>query len=73
MPNLGIQVYDANVTLANGSHATFQTRQRPQLVLDPATLAPEFLYNGGGFYGSNDDCTHSTHTFVQAFAGRREP
>ena len=64
-------VYDADVTLTNGSKATFQTRQRPQLLLNPATLAPEFLFNGGGFDGANADCTHLTHTFVQAFAGHR--
>ena len=55
-------VYNASVTLVNGTKTAFQTRQRPQLVLNPGDQRPEFLFNGGGFYGSNPDCTHLTHT-----------
>ena len=61
-------VYTPSVTLSNGTVAQFQTRQRPQLVFDEATMAPAFLFSGGGFFGSNPDCTHLTHTYAQGFA-----
>ena len=61
-----IPVYDSAVKLANGSAAVLQTRQRPQLVLNPIDLRPEFLFNGGGFHGANQDM-QLTHTYVFRF------
>jgi hypothetical protein len=61
-------VYSANVTLSNGSHAEFQTRQRPQLVFDSdATMTPLYLFTSGSFEGNNPDQHMLTHTYAHEF------
>lgn len=59
-------VYSANVTLKNGSHALFQTRQRPQLVFDD-DHAPTYLFTSGSFEGNNPDLKMLTHTYAHQF------
>ena len=59
-------VYGPEVVLANGSAATFQTRQRPQLVFRPDG-SPEYLFTSGSFVGNNPDLHMVSHTFAQKF------
>ena len=59
-------VYDVNVLLANGTKATLQTRQRPQILFTEQGK-PQVLTNGASFEGNNPDMTHLTHTFAFAF------
>ena len=59
--------YSAAVTLANGSAGRFQTRQRPQLVFQPNSSTPLYLFNGGSFEGNNPDLHMLSHTFAQRF------
>jgi hypothetical protein len=64
-------VYDL-LTLAGGTTLLPATRQRPQLVLDAATAAPLWLFNGAALYGKgNGDLTHLTHTLAFQFAAAR--
>ena len=63
-------VYDASVTLVNGTTTNYQTRQRPQIIFNK-DMEPTHLFNGGGFEGPNQDCEQKTHTYVQAFVGGR--
>jgi hypothetical protein len=58
---------EANVTLANGTEAQFQTRQRPQLVFGEDGQTPSFLFTSGSFEGNNPDLNMTTHTFAHAF------
>ena len=59
-------VYGPDVTLTNGSNASFQTRQRPQLVFG-ADGAPLYLFTSGSFEGNNPDLSMLTHTFAHGF------
>ena len=60
-------VYDL-LALADGSAILPATRQRPQLVLDAASRAPLWLFNGAALYGSgNADLVHLTHTLAFEF------
>jgi len=59
-------VYGPNVTLTNGSAASFQTRQRPQLVFNNDG-SPSYLFTSGSFEGNNPDLNMTTHTFAHAF------
>ena len=60
--------YTPEVQLTNGSTAVYQTRQRPQIVFDPADgVTPTYLFNGGSFEGNNPDLNMLTHTFAQRF------
>ena len=54
------------VELANGTKATLQTRQRPQILFHPDGQ-PQVLFNGGSFEGNNPDMSDLTHTFTFAF------
>ena len=69
--------YTPNVTLTNGSSATFLARQRPQLAFH-SDGSPAFLFNGGNFFGNNPDICNGTdgrpsatacptHTYAHAF------
>ena len=62
-------VYGPDVTLTNGSNASFQTRQRPQLVFG-ADGAPLYLFTSGSFEGNNPDLNMLTHTFAHGFRRR---
>ena len=60
-------VYDL-LELKNGTAILPATRQRPQLVLDAATRAPLWLFNGAMLVGKgNGDLAHFTHTLAFQF------
>jgi hypothetical protein len=60
-------VYDL-LELKNGTLLLPATRQRPQLVLDGATRAPLWLFNGAMLVGKgNSDLAHLTHTLAFQF------
>ena len=59
-------VYSADVTLADGTAASFQTRQRPQLVFNPDG-SPQYLFTSGSFEGNNPDLNITTHTYAHGF------
>ncbi len=63
-------VYSANVTLANGTFAQFQTRQRPQLVFADDGFTPRYLFTSGSFEGNNPDLNMTTHTYAARFRRR---
>lgn len=60
-------VYTHEVTMHDGSTQELQTRQRPQLIFDPATGQPTTLFNGASFEGGNGDLHDFTHTLAFRF------
>jgi hypothetical protein len=59
-------VYDVGVTLENGTQATLQTRQRPQILFSEHGQ-PQVLFNGASFEGNNPDMAVLTHTLAFVF------
>lgn len=59
-------VYGPDVVLKNGTAASFQTRQRPQLVFNQDG-SPSYLFTSGSFEGNNPDLNMLSHTFAHKF------
>ena len=55
-----------DVVLKNGTAASFQTRQRPQLVFNEDG-SPSYLFTSGSFEGNNPDLSMLSHTFAHKF------
>ena len=58
--------------MQGGKPQALQTRQRPQLIFDPATGQPTTLFNGASFEGGNSDLQDLTHTLAFRFRVKTE-